>query len=118
MPLMQSGVSIPEQFAFLPSSQEHLFQWQNLTLFLAALGGACVQENVDLTSLANVIPPHAIPDNMRVIQNPIPLVTTFITSLTNLLIAQDTRVRDTAREALGAELSPRLYSKLLKHLDE
>jgi hypothetical protein len=55
---------------------------------------------------------------MRVIQNPVPLVTTFITDLTNLLIAPDTKIRDVARDALGAELSPRLYSKLLKHLDE
>lgn len=73
---------------------------------------------MDLTSLASVIPLHALPDNMRVIQNPVPLVTTFITDLTNLLMAPDTKIRDVARDALGAELSPRLYSKLLKHLDE
>lgn len=71
-----------------------------------------------MTSLANAIPAHALPDKMRVIQNPVPLVTTFITDLTNLLVSPDTNVRDVARDALGAELSPRLYSKLLKHLDE
>lgn len=73
---------------------------------------------MDLTVLANVIPAYALSDNMRVIQNPVPLVTTFITDLTNLLMAPDTKIRDIARDALGAELSPRLYSKLLKHLDE
>lgn len=73
---------------------------------------------MDLTSLANVIPAYALPDSMRVIQNPVPLVTTFITDLTNLLMAPDMKIRDIARDALGAELSPRLYSKLLKHLDE
>lgn len=73
---------------------------------------------MDLTTLAKVIPANSLPDNMRVIQNPVPLITTFITDLTNLLMAPDTKIRDIARDALGAELSPRLYSKLLKHLDE
>jgi hypothetical protein len=73
---------------------------------------------VDLTTLADVLPAIDLPDSIRVIQNPVPMVMTFITDLTNLLMAPDTKVRDIAREALGAELSPRLYSKLLKHLDE
>ncbi|GLB34218.1 putative GTPase-activator protein for Ras-like GTPases [Lyophyllum shimeji] len=104
--------------ALPPSWQEQRFQWQNLTLFLAALGGACVQENQDLTSLIDVIPAHALPDEMRVIQNPVPLVGTFISDLTSLLVVPDTQIRDVARDALGSELSPKLYSKLLKHLDE
>ncbi|RDB19915.1 Neurofibromin [Hypsizygus marmoreus] len=98
--------------------QEQRFQWQNLTLFLAALGGACVQEHQDLTSLSAVIPLHSLPDEIRVMQNPSALVGTFITDLTNLLVVHDTQIRDVARDALGAELSPRLYAKLLKHLDE
>ena len=51
-------------------------------------------------------------------QNPAQLVGTFITNLTDLLVVPDTQIRDTARDALGAELSPRLFPKLLKHLDE
>lgn len=51
-------------------------------------------------------------------QNPVQLVGTFITNLTDLLISPDTQIRDIARDALGTELSPRLYSRLLKHLDE
>ncbi|KAG5638079.1 hypothetical protein H0H81_001929 [Sphagnurus paluster] len=98
--------------------QDQRFQWQNLTLFLAALGGACVQENQDLTSLINVIPAHSLPDSMRVMQNPVPLVGTFISDLTALLVVADTQMRDVARDALGAELSPKLYSRLLRHLDE
>jgi hypothetical protein len=55
---------------------------------------------------------------MRVLQNPANLVETFVTDLTNLLVADDRQVREVARDALGAELSPRLYSRLIKHLDE
>ncbi|KAF8872759.1 hypothetical protein BD779DRAFT_1679537 [Infundibulicybe gibba] len=101
-----------------PLEQDQIYQWQNLTLFLAALGGACVQDGQDLTPLTEVIPENYIPDKMRVLQDPTPLVGNFIFDLTNFLMAPETQYRDTAREALGAELSPRLYSKLLKHLDE
>ncbi|KAF8076811.1 hypothetical protein FPV67DRAFT_1605221 [Lyophyllum atratum] len=112
------GAEGGDSHPFPQTWQEQRFQWQNLTLFLAALGGACVQENQDLTSLAKVIPAHSLPDEMRVMQNPVPLVGTFISDLTTLLVVSDTQIRDAAREALGAELSPKLYSKLLKHLDE
>ncbi|TFK62722.1 hypothetical protein BDN72DRAFT_964371 [Pluteus cervinus] len=98
--------------------QEQRFQWQNLTLFLAALSGACVHEDLQLTSLSAVIPAQFLPDEMRVLQNPVPLVTNFITHLTNLLVSPDHQVREVARDALGMELSPRLYGRLLKYLDE
>ncbi|KAG5648701.1 hypothetical protein DXG03_000048 [Asterophora parasitica] len=107
-----------DNYSLPPTWQDQRFQWQNLTLFLAALGGACVQENQDLTSLANVIPAHSLPDEMRAMPNPVPLVGTFISDLTTLLVVNDTQIRDVARDALGTELSPKLYSKLLKHLDE
>ncbi|KAG6854445.1 hypothetical protein C0991_006524 [Blastosporella zonata] len=103
---------------FSPTWEEHRFQWQNLTLFLAALGGTCVQENQDLTSLVDIIPTHSLPDEMRAMQNPVPLVSTFMADLTNMLILPDTRIQDIARDALGSELSPKLYQKLLKLLDE
>ncbi|KAG6857003.1 hypothetical protein H0H87_011097 [Tephrocybe sp. NHM501043] len=98
--------------------EAHRFQWQNLTLFLAALGGTCVQENQDLNSLVDVIPAHSLPDEMRVLQKPVPLVSTFMADLTNMLVAPDTQIRDIARDALGSELSAKLYQKLLKLLDE
>ncbi|KAG6919754.1 hypothetical protein DXG01_001588 [Tephrocybe rancida] len=103
---------------FPPTWEEHRFQWQNLTLFLAALGGTCVQDNQDLTSLVDVIPAHSLPDEMRAMQNPVPLVMTFMADLTNMLVVPDTQIRDIARDALGSELSAKLYQKLLKLLDE
>ncbi|KAG6849386.1 hypothetical protein H0H93_008893 [Arthromyces matolae] len=112
--IQENGESQP----FPPTWEEHRFQWQNLTLFLAALGGICFQDSLDLTSLADVIPGHSLPDEMRAMQNPIPLVSTFMADLTAFLVVPDTQIRDIARDALGSELSAKLYQKLLKLLDE
>ncbi|EGO02251.1 hypothetical protein SERLA73DRAFT_166724 [Serpula lacrymans var. lacrymans S7.3] len=100
------------------SQEEKFYQWRNLTLFLAAFGGACVQEEHDVSSLTSVIPPEFLPDEMRALPDPSYLVTSFIEFLTNELIDDDLRIREVAREALGSELSPRLFAKLFKHLDE
>ncbi|PPQ78909.1 hypothetical protein CVT25_002369 [Psilocybe cyanescens] len=93
-------------------------QWHNLTLFLAALGGTCLQEGQDLSSLSKVISNKYLPDKMRVVQNPISLVETFIGDLINLLVADDAAIRDYVREALGSELCPRLYSKMIRNIEE
>lgn len=55
---------------------------------------------------------------MRTMQNPVPLVDKFIKDIITLLINPDNQIRDVVRDALGTELSPRLYARLLKHLDE
>jgi hypothetical protein len=93
-------------------------QWRNLTLFLAAFGGVCVQENHDPSALTSVVPTQYLPDEMRVLQDPMTLVSVFITDLTDLLIAESAQVREVARDALGNELSPRLYGRLFRHLEE
>jgi neurofibromin 1 len=87
-------------------------------MFLASFGGACILEDHDPSALLNVIPAQYLPDEMRVLQNPMTIVSTFITDLTALLIADSVKVRDVARDALGSELSPRLYGRLFKHLEE
>ncbi|KAF8207849.1 hypothetical protein K438DRAFT_2013261 [Mycena galopus ATCC 62051] len=92
--------------------------YENLTLFLAAAGGACVMDGVDLKFLPTVIPVQYLPDHMRELQNPVPLVTKFIHTVTDQLVIDDAQLREVARNALGAELDPRLYSRLLKHFDD
>ncbi|KAF4620069.1 hypothetical protein D9613_004830 [Agrocybe pediades] len=93
-------------------------QWQNLTLFLAALGGSCLEQKVNSKELTNVITPYSVPDKVRVPQNPVPLIEDFIADLIQLLIAGDIKIRDIVRDALGSELSPRLYLKLVSKLDK
>jgi hypothetical protein len=107
-------------------AQEKHHQWRNLTLFLAAFGGACVHDDQDILPLTAVIPTQYLPDEMRVTQESIARVTldsgalveSFVTDLTDLLVVDSMQVREVAREALGSELNPRLYSRLVRHLDE
>jgi hypothetical protein len=87
-------------------------------LFLAAFSGACAQEDQVVPSLTSTIPAQYLPDEMRALQHPGLLVSTFISDLTNLLVSETVEIRDVARDALGSELNPALYSRLLKHLDQ
>ncbi|THV03328.1 hypothetical protein K435DRAFT_835905 [Dendrothele bispora CBS 962.96] len=96
---------------------EKICQWQNLTLFLASTAGTCLQEH-DPVLLASAIPAKQIPDKLRKLESPVTHVTTFVNDLTALLIFEDVQIRDTAREALGAELSSRLYKTILKYFDD
>uniref|UniRef100_A0A0W0FVQ0 Ras-GAP domain-containing protein n=1 Tax=Moniliophthora roreri TaxID=221103 RepID=A0A0W0FVQ0_MONRR len=99
-------------------TQEQMHQWQNLTLFLAATGGACLPEEKNLQPLTSVIPSKFLPDQLRTIENPSQMVYIFVNQVTLYLFSEDPQLRDTAREALGAELCPKLYSKLLSHFAE
>lgn len=67
--------------------------------------------------MATVVAHKFLPDRIRVVQDPLPLVEDFINSLMTLLVTGDTQTRDVVREALGSELSPRLYGKLIKNLE-
>ncbi|KAF9480190.1 hypothetical protein BDN70DRAFT_931958 [Pholiota conissans] len=102
----------------IQQEQDVRYQWQNLTLFLAALAGSCLQLNQDFTLLAKVIPPKYLPDKMRVIQNPIPLIEAFIGDLVNLLHTGDIQIRDIIKDAFGTELSPRLVLVKLEDASE
>ncbi|KAG1755407.1 hypothetical protein EDB19DRAFT_1661084 [Suillus lakei] len=102
----------------LMSLEDKFIQWRNLTLFLAAFGGVTAQEKHDPGALSAAIPPEFLLDDMRTLRDPADLVTIFIESLTGALVDDVVRVREVAREALGSELSPRLFSKLFRHLDE
>jgi neurofibromin 1 len=102
----------------LTFAQDKFIQWRNLTLFLAAFGGVTVQEKHDPGALTSAIPPEFLLDDMRSLRDPADLVAIFIEFLTAALVDDVVRVREVAREALGSELSPRLFSKLFRHLDE
>ncbi|KAJ7202603.1 hypothetical protein GGX14DRAFT_399374 [Mycena pura] len=87
-PGMQS--SLVQRRSFLDAadvSQEKRHAYEIFGLYLASLGGACVQDGVDLTFL----PAQYLPDQMRKIQNPVPLVTKFINALTDRLMLSSVR---------------------------
>ncbi|KAI0026519.1 hypothetical protein K488DRAFT_92404, partial [Vararia minispora EC-137] len=99
---------------------EQKHQWQNLTLFLAACGGACLEETHDPYALQEIIPAELPLDAMRVLKDPRELITFFIQYLIDMLLTDLVMAWETAKGALGSELrvSYRLHGKLLKHLDE
>ncbi|CAK5277391.1 unnamed protein product [Mycena citricolor] len=98
--------------------KEKRFAYENLTLLLASLGGACVQDGVDYSFLTSVVPAKYLPDQMRDLQNMEPLVVKFVMAMTDQLVIEDSHLRENARNALGAELSPRLYLRLMRHFEE
>ncbi|KAH8096624.1 hypothetical protein BXZ70DRAFT_945419 [Cristinia sonorae] len=100
------------------SMEERQSQWQNLTLFMAAFGSVGAKEGHDSSSLTTLIPATFLPDQMRVLRDPQDLLTIFLTEIVNLLVSDSIPAREVAREALGAELSPRLYTRILKELDQ
>ena len=69
-------------------------------------------------ALQKIISPSLLPDSMRVLKDPRDLVGTFVVYLIDLLLSDSVMAREISKEALGSELSPRLYAKLFKHLDE
>ncbi|GAW06426.1 ras gtpase activator [Lentinula edodes] len=100
------------------SYQDKVAQWQNFALFLAVTAASSIQDNHDLSLLSSVIPQRILPDTMRTMQSPAPLISIFVNDLTALLIFEDVSIRDTAREALGVDLNARLHPKILKYFDE
>lgn len=85
---------------------------------MAAFGSVGSKDLHDSSSLTALIPPEYLPDQMRVLREPQDLLTIFLTEIVNLLVSESVPARDVAREALGAELSPRLYTRILRELDQ
>jgi len=82
-------------------------------LYLAALSGVCYGEDVQAFTLDKIIPKERIPDKLRVMENPRANIERFLDTLTGHLMASENTTRDYVREALGSELGPRLYTRLL-----
>jgi neurofibromin 1 len=93
--------------------QEIRCQWQNLTLYLAALSGVCYDEDIEAFALDKIVPRDMISDKLRVIENPRANIERFLETLIGHLMASENTIRDSVREALGSELGPRLYTRLL-----
>lgn len=84
---------------------------------MASFGAVSVME--DLTSdLVKMFPTHELPDRVRISQDGNFMLQDFIASTVEFLVSEVPLARDTAKEALGSELSPRLFSRLFKQLYE
>ena len=93
-----------------------MYQWQNLTLFLAAFGTSATLEHSSEKSLLDIIPAKYLPDRFRAEQDGEGMIQTFIVNSVDFLIAESPHAREIVKEALGSELNPGLYSTLFRHL--
>lgn len=99
------------------STEERLAQWQNLALFLASFGSACARNPDAPFNLTLNVAPYFLPDQLQNLRDPEDLFGQLLRQLIDLLIHETIIVRDTARDALGSEASPRLYTRIFKELD-
>lgn len=97
--------------------QDRRSQWQILTLFLTAFAASISQESLDPRALTHIIPATSLPDQMCALRDPSLLLEEFLSYLVDLLCSSSPLARDTAREALGLDLSPKLYVQAFKHIN-
>lgn len=69
-------------------------------------------------ALSNIIPLRYLPDQLRVMRDPAGLLDHFLKELLNLLLSDSTQARDLAREALSTEAHPKLFTRIIKELDQ
>ncbi|KAI5118442.1 hypothetical protein M0805_000576 [Coniferiporia weirii] len=99
------------------SQEEKFYQWQNLTWFLASYGAVSVMEEYNGKSLQTTLSVQDIPDRFRVPQDGEEMLKDFMASTVESLVMELALARDTAKEALGSELNPRLFGRLFKQLN-
>lgn len=88
--------------------------WENITLILASSGNACLSDDLTLNApLEYGIPSHpGISD-----ESPSEIIRKFIVELTNLLAHPTVPAQIVARDALGTELTPKMFQVFFDILD-
>ncbi|KAF9527976.1 hypothetical protein CPB83DRAFT_363170 [Crepidotus variabilis] len=99
-----------------PLQQDLRFQWQNLTLFLAALCGTCHSGYAKTVPLPDFIPKELVPDKLRVIEDAHTNIRIFLDKLVVRLGDTDKTIQSFVRDALGAELGPSLHATVVNQL--
>lgn len=65
-----------------------------------------------------MVPADYLPDSMCNLRNPDELFTGFLNLLIESLVSDSLVVRNVSRDALGGELSPKLYDRVFRLLYE
>lgn len=99
-------------------------EWQTLTLFLSAISGGnfldkqgMTQKSTSYASMLSFIPPELLPERLRLSIDFEDLTRRYVNIMVDLLYHESLVVRETAKEALGAESQPKMYSMVLLQLD-
>jgi len=113
-----TSVCRPSQPLLIPGQQDYRAEWQNTTLFLASLGGSCILDGAPTPHLLTKwCQPDLLPPELKTPILSEDLAKRFIVTVVDMLINEDILTRETAKEALGSELHPKLYPVLLAQLD-
>jgi hypothetical protein len=112
------SIRTPSQSLFILGQQEFRAEWQNAMLYLASLGGCCILDGAPVPhQLTKWCPADLLPSELKTPILSEDLVKRFIVTAVDMLINDDILMRETAKEALGSELHPKLYPLLLAQLD-
>ncbi|KAI8388661.1 uncharacterized protein BYT42DRAFT_242275 [Radiomyces spectabilis] len=93
-------------------NDEQSIAWHNYTGFLAALGGCCIDTEEEGDTKRNKRSSRVLPASQ-----PLLMVDQYLREMVELLTSDNIFVRESVKDTLGGDLSPRLYPILFKHLE-
>ncbi|KAI9476341.1 MAG: hypothetical protein EXX96DRAFT_507481 [Benjaminiella poitrasii] len=119
---------VPVPVGWVEIDDEKQTEWQNYTGFLAALGGsrlaADTAENESSNDAKWPKGNHGDTNSSNLITNriaspsrPNSMIDKFIIEMVDLLTSENVMVREGAKDTLGGDLSPSLYSILFRYLE-
>lgn len=98
----------------IETDDEKQTEWQNFTGFLAALGGSQLPSDTNDESVISSNEHLRIASPSRLAS----LVERFISEMVDLLTSENVVIREGAKDTLGGDLSPALYSILFRYLEQ
>ncbi|KAI9486703.1 MAG: hypothetical protein EXX96DRAFT_550220 [Benjaminiella poitrasii] len=93
-------------------NEDRVTEWQNLTGFLAALGGCCLMNNQSEWLTEKAYKASFISNE------PMLMAGQFISEMTELLVSDNMYISEGVKDTLGNDLSPVLYVILFQRLEE
>jgi hypothetical protein len=106
--------------------QDQKFEWQNYTHFLASYCGgnffpdksAHQKTPLVFATLTAWFTSETLPERFRIVTDFDEVSRDYVATVVDLLVHDTLSVRETAKEALGSESHPLLYSLILLQLDK
>ncbi|KAI8370897.1 hypothetical protein EDC96DRAFT_502763 [Choanephora cucurbitarum] len=112
-------ITAPVPVGRIETDDEKQTEWQNYTGFLAALSGSRLAADIIEEDLAEDAGKRNKMNESR-ISSPIRTISMtekFIAEMVGLLTSENVVIREGAKDTLGGDLSPSLYSILFRHLE-
>lgn len=95
-----------------------MLAWRHLSLFLAAFGASCVVDHHDPYVLSTIVDRRFLPDALVKMTDPGNLIDRYLSQMIDHLVSSNLEVRNVAMEALGSDLTTRLFARFFALLAE